>query len=311
MQIGFVGLGRMGANMVHRLRRDGDHAVVAFDPNPQARASVEEHGATTVGVLAELAPKLATPRAVWMMVPSGKITEQTLDGLLASLEPGDSIVDGGNSNWHDSVARAQRCKAQGISFIDAGTSGGIWGLTVGYCLMVGGDTAAVERLRPIFETLAPKDGFLHVGPEGSGHYVKMVHNGIEYGMLQAYAEGFDILHSSETFPALDLHGIAHLWNQGSVVRSWLLELAESAFEKDAQLSKLRGWVEDSGEGRWTIDEAMNLSVPTPVLVLSLMARYQSRRPDGFGNKVIAALRNDFGGHAVKSEEDATPAPPPP
>jgi 6-phosphogluconate dehydrogenase len=311
MQIGFVGLGRMGANMVHRLRRDGDHAVVAFDPNPQARASVEEHGATTVGVLAELAPKLATPRAVWMMVPSGKITEQTLDGLLASLEPGDSIVDGGNSNWHDSVARAQRCKAQGISFIDAGTSGGIWGLTVGYCLMVGGDTAAVERLRPIFETLAPKDGFLHVGPEGSGHYVKMVHNGIEYGMLQAYAEGFDILHSSETFPALDLHGIAHLWNQGSVVRSWLLELAESAFEKDAQLSKLRGWVEDSGEGRWTIDEAMNLSVPTPVLVLSLMARYQSRRPDGFGNKVIAALRNEFGGHAVKSEEDATPAPPPP
>jgi 6-phosphogluconate dehydrogenase len=311
MQIGFVGLGRMGANMVHRLRRDGDHAVVAFDPDEAARAAAEEHGATTVTALADLAPKLQPPRAVWMMVPSGKITEQTLDGLLASLESGDSIVDGGNSNWHDSVARAQRCQAQGITFIDAGTSGGIWGLTVGYCLMVGGDTDAVERLRPIFETLAPKDGFLHVGPAGSGHYVKMVHNGIEYGMLQAYAEGFDILHSSETFPALDLHGIAHLWNQGSVVRSWLLELAESAFGKDAQLSKLRGWVEDSGEGRWTIDEAMNLSVPTPVLVLSLMARYQSRRPDGFGDKVIAALRNEFGGHAVKSEEDATQGPPPP
>jgi 6-phosphogluconate dehydrogenase len=311
MQIGFVGLGRMGANMVHRLRRDGDHAVVAFDPNEQARASVEEHGATTVRTLADLAPKLEAPRAVWMMVPSGKITEQTLDGLLASLERGDSIVDGGNSNWHDSVARAQRCKERGVTFIDAGTSGGIWGLTVGYCLMVGGDTDAVERLRPIFETLAPRDGFLHVGPAGSGHYVKMVHNGIEYGMLQAYAEGFDILHASQAFPGLDLHGIARLWNQGSVVRSWLLELAESAFAKDPQLSKLRGWVEDSGEGRWTIDEAMSLSVPAPVLVLSLMARYQSRQPDGFGNKVIAALRNEFGGHAVKSEEPAASAPPQP
>ena len=305
MQIGFVGLGRMGSNMVHRLRRDGDHAVVAFDPNDQARASVEEHGATTVTSLADLAPKLESPRAVWMMVPAGPITEQTLDGLLASLAKGDTIIDGGNSNWHDSVARAQRCAEQGISFIDAGTSGGIWGLTVGYCLMVGGDTAAVERLRPVFETLAPTGGFLHVGPAGSGHYVKMVHNGIEYGMLQAYAEGFDILHSSTTFPDLDLHGIAHLWNQGSVVRSWLLQLAESAFERDPSLSGLRGWVEDSGEGRWTIDEAMNLSVPAPVLVLSLMARYQSRQPDGFGNKVIAALRNEFGGHAVKSEPAAT------
>ncbi|HWF58382.1 MAG TPA: NADP-dependent phosphogluconate dehydrogenase, partial [Candidatus Dormibacteraeota bacterium] len=218
---------------------------------------------------------------------------------------------GGNSNWHDSVARAQRCQAKGISFIDAGTSGGIWGLTVGYCLMVGGDTEAVERLRPIFETLAPKDGFLHVGAAGSGHYVKMVHNGIEYGMLQAYAEGFDILHSSEAFPSLDLHGIAHLWNQGSVVRSWLLDLAERAFERDPQLSQLRGWVEDSGEGRWTIDEAMNLSVPAPVLVLSLMARYQSRRPDGFGDKVIAALRNEFGGHPVKAEAELPSASPPP
>jgi 6-phosphogluconate dehydrogenase len=228
--------------------------------------------------------------------------------LLESLASGDSIIDGGNSNWHDSVARAKRCAERGITFIDAGTSGGVWGLTVGYCLMVGGDTTAVERLRPIFETLAPPDGFLHVGPSGSGHYVKMVHNGIEYGMLQAYAEGFHVLEASKTYPDLDLHGIAHLWNQGSVVRSWLLELAEAAFERDPRLSQLRGWVDDSGEGRWTIDEAMDLSVPVPVLVLSLMARYQSRLPDSFGNKVIAALRNEFGGHAVKSEEPAAVSP---
>jgi 6-phosphogluconate dehydrogenase len=308
MRIGFVGLGRMGANMVHRLRRDGDHAVVAFDPSDPARQRVEEFGATTVAALADLVAQLEPPRAVWLMVPAGRITEDTIDSLLEHLDRGDTIIDGGNSNWHDSVVRAERCAAQGITLIDAGTSGGIWGLTVGYCLMVGGETEAVERLRPIFETLAPKDGFLHVGPAGSGHYVKMVHNGIEYGLLQAYAEGFDILHASDTFPGLDLHGIAHLWNQGSVVRSWLLELAESAFARDPQLSALRGWVDDSGEGRWTIDEAMNLSVPAPVLVLSLMARYQSRRPDGFGDKVIAALRNEFGGHAVKSEDHATPAP---
>jgi 6-phosphogluconate dehydrogenase len=308
MQIGFVGLGRMGANMVHRLRRDGDHAVVAFDPDDRARAGVEEFGASTVTALHDLVPRLDAPRAVWLMVPAGKITEDTINGLLDNLEKGDTIIDGGNSNWHDSVARAKRCAEQGITFIDAGTSGGVWGLTVGYCLMVGGEVDAVERVRPIFETLAPKDGFLHVGPAGSGHYVKMVHNGIEYGLLQAYAEGFDILHSSEAFPELDLHGIAHLWNQGSVVRSWLLELGERAFERDPQLTALRGWVDDSGEGRWTIDEAMNLSVPVPVLVLSLMARYQSRLPDGFGNKVIAALRNEFGGHPVKSEEQAAPAP---
>jgi 6-phosphogluconate dehydrogenase len=309
MQIGFVGLGRMGANMVHRLRRDGDHAVVAFDPDAKARASVEEFGATTVGSLAELVPHLETPRSVWIMVPSGRITEETITGLLESLSDGDTIIDGGNSNWHDTVARAERCAARGIHFLDAGTSGGVWGLTVGYCLMVGGDTAAVERLRPIFETLAPPDGFLHVGAAGSGHYVKMVHNGIEYGMLQAYAEGFAVLEASRTYPDLDLHAVAHLWNQGSVVRSWLLELAERAFERDPRLGALRGWVDDSGEGRWTIDEAMDLSVPTPVLVLSLMARYQSRLPDGFGNKVIAALRNEFGGHAVKSEEAPTPASP--
>ena len=301
MQLGFVGLGRMGANMVHRLRRDSDTEIVAFDPNPDARASVEEFGARTVDSLAGIVPLLAAPRAVWIMVPAGAITEQTIDGLLAQMEPGDTIIDGGNSNFHDTLARAERCNAKGVHLVDAGTSGGIWGLTVGYCLMVGGDAEVVERLRPIFETLAPADGFLHAGPVGSGHYVKMVHNGIEYGMLQAYAEGFHVLQASKHFPDLDLHGIAHLWNQGSVVRSWLLELAESAFEKDPRLEKLRGWVEDSGEGRWTLEEALELSVPVPVLAQSLFARYQSRLPDSFGNKVIAALRNEFGGHAVKSE----------
>jgi 6-phosphogluconate dehydrogenase len=301
MQIGFVGLGRMGANMVHRLRRDGNHAVVAFDPNPQARAGVEEFGAATVASLEALVPQLQPPRGVWLMVPAGDITESAVDRLLGLLEPGDTIIDGGNSNYHDSIDRGARCAGKRIGFIDAGTSGGIWGLQVGYCLMVGGDVATVEHWRPIFETLAPPDGFQRVGPVGAGHFVKMVHNGIEYGMLQAYAEGFALLEAKPDFGELDLHGIAHLWNQGSVVRSWLLDLAERAFARDPRLQSLRGWVEDSGEGRWTVDEAMALSVPVPVLALSLMARYQSRLPDGFGNKVIAALRNEFGGHAVKTE----------
>ena len=304
MQIGFVGLGKMGANMVHRLRRDGDHAVTAYDPNPQARQSVETYGAGTVASLEDLIRALQPPRGVWIMVPSGKITEETVEQLRTLLDPGDTIIDGGNSNYHDTIARAQRCHEKGIAFVDAGTSGGIWGLQVGYCLMVGGEREPVERFRPIFETLAPPDGFLHVGPSGSGHFVKMVHNGVEYGMLQAYAEGFAILQAKPDFGELDLHGIAHLWNQGSVVRSWLLELAERAFARDPQLSGLRGWVADSGEGRWTVEEAIELSVPAPVIALSLIARYQSRLPDGFGNKVIAALRNEFGGHPVKAEEPA-------
>jgi 6-phosphogluconate dehydrogenase len=304
MQIGFVGLGKMGANMVHRLRRDGDHAVAAYDPNPQARQSVETYGAGTVASLEDLIPVLQPPRGVWIMVPSGKITEETVEQLRTLLDPGDTIIDGGNSNYHDTIARAQRCHEKGIAFVDAGTSGGIWGLEVGYCLMVGGEPEPVERFRPIFETLAPPDGFLHVGPSGSGHFVKMVHNGVEYGMLQAYAEGFAILQAKPDFGELDLHAIAHLWNQGSVVRSWLLELAERAFARDPQLSGLRGWVADSGEGRWTVEEAIELSVPAPVIALSLIARYQSRLPDGFGNKVIAALRNEFGGHPVNAEEPA-------
>jgi 6-phosphogluconate dehydrogenase len=299
MQIGFVGLGRMGGNMVHRLRRDGDHAVVAFDPSPDARRNVEQFGATAVDSLEALVGQLTTPKAVWVMVPAGDITTSTIDRLSELLQPGDTIVDGGNSNWRDTMAQGERCKAKGIHLIDAGTSGGIWGLQVGYCIMAGGDSEAVDRLRPVFDTLAPKDGFLHVGPTGSGHFTKMVHNGIEYTMLQGYAEGFDILQASPF--DLDLHGIAHLWNQGSVVRSWLLELAEAAFQRDPTLDRLRGYVDDSGEGRWTVEEAINLRVPAPTIAMSLFMRFDSRRDDSFANKVIAALRNEFGGHAVKAE----------
>jgi 6-phosphogluconate dehydrogenase len=302
MEIGFVGLGRMGGNMVHRLRRDGDHRVVAYDPNQQARDTVAAFGALSVESLEQLAGKLSKPRAVWIMVPAGDITDQTIDRLLGLLEPGDTIIDGGNSRYTASIDHGKRCKAKGVDFIDAGTSGGIWGLQVGYCLMVGGERASVERLHPIFETLAPPDGFLHVGPVGAGHYVKMVHNGIEYGMLQAYAEGFDILDACQF--DLDLRAVAHLWNQGSVVRSWLLELAERAFERDPELSRIRGYVEDSGEGRWTVEEAIDLRIPAPTLALSLFARFDSRRDDSFANKVIAALRNEFGGHAVREEEAA-------
>ena len=241
------------------------------------------------------------------MVPSGRVTDDTVAALQSLLEKGDTIIDGGNSNYHDSMARASSSAERGIGYIDAGTSGGIWGLQVGYCLMVGGETEIVDRWRPIFTTLAPPDGFLRVGPSGSGHFVKMVHNGIEYGMLQAYAEGFAILEAKPEFGALDLGAIAHLWNQGSVVRSWLLQLLERAFQRDPHLDQLRGWVDDSGEGRWTIEESMQLSVPAPVLAMSLMMRYQSRLPDGFGNKVIAALRNEFGGHAVRPEQQTHPS----
>ena len=225
MQIGFVGLGRMGANMVHRLRRDGDHAVVAYDPNPEARASVEAFGATTTASIDELIAALDKPRGVWIMVPSGKVTDDTVAALQSLIEKGDTIIDGGNSNYHDSIARATSSAERGIGFIDAGTSGGIWGLQVGYCLMAGGEPETIDHWRPIFTTLAPRDGFLHVGPPGAGHFVKMVHNGIEYGMLQAYAEGFAIMQAKQDFGELDLHAIAHLWNQRSVVRSLLLELA--------------------------------------------------------------------------------------
>jgi 6-phosphogluconate dehydrogenase len=301
MQLGFVGLGRMGGNMVHRLRRDGDHQVVAFDPNPEARQEAESHGAVAVASLDDMVAKLEAPRSAWMMVPAGPITEQTIDFLLEHLSAGDTVIDGGNANYKDTIERSQRAAAKGISYLDAGTSGGVWGLQVGYCMMIGGDKECFERHKPIFDTLAPPDGYLHVGPSGAGNYVKMVHNGIEYGMLQAYAEGFAILEAKKDFGDLDMQAIAHLWNQGSVVRSWLLELAELAFKEDPNLEKIKGWVDDTGEGRWTMQESIDLSVPAPVLASSLYARFSSRLPDGFSNKVIAALRNQFGGHAVKSE----------
>jgi len=299
MQLGMVGLGRMGLNMAVRLLRRG-HQVVGTARGTDAFPALEKAGGKAFPDLAGLVRALATPRTVWVMVPAGVPTQAVLDELRQSLEPGDLVVDGGNSRYTDSVARAQAFASRKIGFVDAGTSGGVWGLENGYCMMVGGTADDVARLTPVLRDLAPPDGYLHTGPAGSGHYCKMVHNGIEYGMLQAYGEGFEILaRSGYTF---DLAKVAHLWNQGSVVRSWLLELAERAFAKDARLESIRGYVEDSGEGRWTVQEAIDLSVPAPVLTLSLQARFASRQDQSFSAKVIAALRNEFGGHAVKKAE---------
>ena len=289
MQIGMVGLGRMGANMAERLRRGG-HDVIGYDRDPKV---------SQVASLSELVGKLAAPRTVWLMVPAGAPTEQSIKEVAGLLQRGDLVVDGGNSNFRDSMRRGAELEKRGLMFVDAGTSGGVWGLENGYCLMAGGSDAAFARIEPALKTLAPEDGYAHVGPVGAGHFVKMAHNGIEYAMLEAYAEGFEILEAS-TFE-LELHEIARLWNRGSVVRSWLLELAERAFAKDPHLSQLRGYVEDSGEGRWTVLEAINESVPAPAIALSLFARFASRQDDSFAMKVIAALRNEFGGHAVKTE----------
>jgi len=300
MQIGFVGLGRMGGNMVHRILRDSDNEVVAWDPGAEAVATAVGNGATGGDSLEDMVSKLEKPRAVWIMVPSGPPTQQTIEQLIEALDEGDMIVDGGNSRWTDSKRDAEKAAAQGIEFVDVGTSGGIWGLEVGYCMMVGGSEAAVQRLAPILDVLAPPDGWGHMGPSGSGHYVKMVHNGIEYGLMQAYGEGFEILHASEY--DLDLHDIARVWGQGSVVRSWLLELTERAFEQNGNdLEHIRGYVEDSGEGRWTVADAIDHNVPAPVITLSLLARFTSRQEESYSAKVTAALRNQFGGHAIKSE----------
>jgi 6-phosphogluconate dehydrogenase len=296
MELGMIGLGRMGANMTERLVLGG-HQVITYDRSAEAIQRVVDKGATGAASLADFVKKLSPPRAIWLMVPSGDPVDQTMDQLLPNLTKGDIIVDGGNSNYKDSIRRAEKMKAHGMHFIDAGTSGGIWGLQNGYCMMVGGDKEIVGRLEPIFVTLAPKDGYLHAGPNGAGHFVKMVHNGIEYGMMQAYGEGFELLKASQF--DLDLAKISHLWNQGSVVRSWLLELCQSAFEKDPKLDSIKGYVEDSGEGRWTVIEAIERGVSATVLAHSLFARYASRQQDAFSNKVIAALRNEFGGHAVK------------
>ncbi len=300
MQIGMVGLGRMGANMVERLLQGG-HEVAAFDRNPDVVKTSAAQGATGCNTLEDLVKALRPPRAVWVMVPAGPPTRDSVTALEKLLGKDDVVIDGGNSYWKEAKAQAEMLGRKGIYFIDAGVSGGIWGLKIGYCLMVGGDAAACKRLEPIFLTLAPKDGYLRVGPVGSGHFVKMVHNGIEYVMLQGYGEGFEVLEASEFGAQLDLEKISHLWNQGSVIRSWLLELAELAFAKDAKLENIAGYVDDTGEGRWTVLDAIDLSVPVPTLALSLFMRFRSRQQDSFSAKVIAALRNEFGGHAIKAE----------
>ncbi len=298
MQLAMIGLGRMGANMTTRLIRGG-HQVIAYDRDPGAVQRSVGDGAVGATSLADLGSKLSAPRAVWIMVPAGEPTDSTITDLLGILQPGDVIIDGGNSRWTDSKQRYLRCKDKRVSFVDAGTSGGVWGLANGYCLMVGGDDDAVKRVESIFVTLAPKDGYAHVGPSGAGHFSKMVHNGIEYGMLAAYGEGFEILEKSEY--DYDLHQLASIWRFGSVVRSWLLELLELALKEDPDLAKVKGWVADSGEGRWTVQAAIDEDVPAPVITASLMSRFVSRQEESFSAKIIAALRNQFGGHAIKPE----------
>ncbi len=292
MQIGMVGLGRMGGNMAERLRRGG-HEVIGYTRNPAK---------SQVASLEEMVAKLAPARTVWVMVPAGAPTEETIEKLVGLLAPGDVLVDGGNSNFRDTIRRAGRLQGLGLQLVDSGTSGGVWGLTEGYCMMVGASEEAFQHLEPALATLAPEQGYAHVGPPGAGHFVKMVHNGIEYGMLQAYAEGFEILRASKLFPELDIRQIAGLWRHGSVVRSWLLDLAERALAADPDLEQVAGYVQDSGEGRWTVLEAIEEDVPAPVTALSLFARFASRQDDSFAMKMIAALRKEFGGHAVKSTD---------
>jgi len=298
MRIGFIGLGRMGANMVRRLVRDG-HEVVAFNRTPEKTREIMTEGAEGAFSLAELVGKLPVPRAVWVMVPAGDATEAMIAELMDLLAPGDTIVDGGNTNFHDDVRRHALVAGKGLNYVDAGTSGGVWGLQVGYCMMVGGDRDAVAPLEPVFRSLAPADGYAHVGGPGAGHYVKMVHNGIEYGLMQAYAEGFEIMHASDY--DLDLAQVSGIWRYGSVVRSWLLDLLYDAISKNPDFTGIKDWVADSGEGRWTVQEAIDRDVPAPIITLSLQARFRSRQDESYGAKVLAALRNEFGGHAVKRE----------
>jgi 6-phosphogluconate dehydrogenase len=296
MQIGFVGLGKMGLNMTTRLQRSG-HDVVAFDRSSEAVGRAAAAGASGVASLEALVAALHRPRAVWVMVPAGDATESTVSALGSLLAPGDVIIDGGNTHFEDDVRRADELGRRQIEYVDAGTSGGIWGLDEGYCLMVGGSEEVCARLEPIFLALAPPDGYLRVGAHGAGHYVKMIHNGIEYGLMQAYAEGFELLDASRY--DLDLARIASLWMHGSVVRSWLLELTARALEENAGLEGIEGYVEDSGEGRWTLHEAVDRAVPLPVLSAALFNRFRSRMDNPFGDRLLAALRQQFGGHAVK------------
>ncbi|MDP6127899.1 MAG: decarboxylating 6-phosphogluconate dehydrogenase [Dehalococcoidales bacterium] len=302
MELGMIGLGRMGSKMTKRLL-EGGHRMTVYDPNKAAVEELVSLGATDSGSIAEMVRGLSQPHAIWLMVPSGAPTESTIDTLAAELSKGDVVIDGGNSNYKDSMRRGSALAEKGIGFLDAGTSGGIWGLKEGYCLMVGGDIEAYRLMEPIFRTLAPspEQGYGHVGPSGAGHFVKMVHNGIEYGLMQAYAEGFELMAAKEEF-GLDLPQISELWRYGSVVRSWLLDLAAAALEEDPGLESLQAYVDDSGEGRWTVQESIELGVPLPVITQSLQARFRSRQEQPFGVKMLAALRQQFGGHAVKKTD---------
>jgi 6-phosphogluconate dehydrogenase len=296
MEIGFVGLGRMGGNMALRLVQHG-HTVLGYDPAPPARAAAQEAGGRVAGSLTDLTKTLARPRVVWVMVPAGEPTESVIRELTGLLEPGDTIVDGGNTHYKDDVRRAAELGPRGLGYLDVGVSGGIWGRELGYCLMVGGEPAVVRRLTPVFEALAPAHGWLHVGAVGAGHYVKMIHNGIEYGLMQAYAEGLELMSASDY--GLDLAAIARLWNRGSVVRSWLLELTADVLAADPKLTGVRAWVDDSGEGRWTVEDAVEKAVPAPAITAALFARFRSRRENSFADRLLAALRRAFGGHAVR------------
>ncbi len=301
MKLGMIGLGRMGANMAQRLMQGG-HQLVGFDPKPEARKSLEDKGAESADSLAGLVGKLSTPRIVWMMVPAGEITDATLKNLLPLLAAGDIVIDGGNSNYKDTLRRAATAAEIKVGYVDCGTSGGVWGLAEGYSMMIGGDESTVEQLRPIFETLAPaKDkGWGRVGPVGAGHFTKMIHNGVEYGMMQAYAEGFSILQHKKEF-GLDLHQVAEIWRTGSVVRSWLLDLTADALGKNPSMAGIAPYVVDSGEGRWTVAEAIDLNVPAPIITQSLIERLRSRDSESFTDKLLSAMRNEFGGHEIKKE----------
>jgi len=303
MKIGFIGLGKMGANMVRRLLRGG-HQEVGYNRSPEiSRKLAEEVGMIPVLSIEELLQALDSPRTIWMMLPSGSVTEEIFNDINNRCQQGDILVDGGNSNFKDSMRRAEMAKSKGIGFIDAGVSGGVWGLKEGYSIMLGGEKDIADSIAPLIKTLAPSEeiGWGHVGPSGSGHFVKMIHNGIEYGMMEAFAEGFEILKSRKEY-GLDLHQISKIWQHGSVVRSWLLDLAENALKDDSELSDIKGWVEDSGEGRWTVIEAIEQSVPAPVITMSLLRRFESRQDDSFAAKMLSALRNQFGGHVIKHQD---------
>ena len=302
MELGMIGLGRMGGNMARRLL-NGGHRVIVYDPVPEAAQALVEQGAVGTTSIAELTSRLEAPRVVWLMVPAGETTEKTIAEVAAHLSAGDCLIDGGNSYYKDSMRRAAMLAERNLGFLDVGTSGGIWGLEEGYCLMIGGELTAFQRLEPIFQTLAPArdKGYGYVGPSGAGHFVKMVHNGVEYGLMEAYAEGFELMRAKQEFD-LDLEKVAGIWRDGSVVRSWLLDLVAAALGEDAELENIQAYVEDSGEGRWAAQESVELAVPAPVIVQALQARFRSRQEQPFGAKLLAALRKQFGGHAVKKPE---------